>query len=137
MKIDEGKIEEIRLMIGKGRRSLIAAKKLFTEGDYETTSSRAYYAVFHTIQAILLTMDLTYSKHSGVIGGFFKHFIKTGIFPKEFARFIKQLRKDRETGDYEYHSTITREEAERDIQNAEKIIVTLEEYLSEEGYKLR
>jgi len=72
------------------------------------SSSRAYYAVFHIMQAALLTKNLTYKKHSGVISAFSKQFIKTGIFPKEFARYIKSLRSDRETSDYSLYWLLTK-----------------------------
>jgi uncharacterized protein (UPF0332 family) len=51
------------------------------DGFVETSASRAYYAAFHAIQALLKSIDQTYSKHSGVIAAFHREFIMTGIFP--------------------------------------------------------
>ena len=37
--------------------------------------------------------------------------------------------EDREIGDYDYYKTISREEAEHDIMDAERIVKALEAYL--------
>ena len=60
------------------------------------------YAAFYAIEAILLTKDLVFSKHSAVIGAFSQHFVKTAIFPKEFTRLISRLFRQRQLGDYEF-----------------------------------
>ena len=39
------------------------------------------------------------------------------------------MREDREIGDYDYEKTISDETAEEDIQDAEKIIARIENYL--------
>jgi uncharacterized protein (UPF0332 family) len=122
-------IEQIETMIQKSHRTLEQAKILFKEGAYDGATSRSYYAIFHLLQAVLLTKNLSFSKHSGVIGGFSHHFIKTGIFPEEFGEIIQRLRSDREIGDYDYEKTISDETAEEDIQDAEKIVSKIENYL--------
>jgi len=81
-----------------------SARNNFNHEDFETTSSKAYYAVFHIMQAALLLKGLTYSKHSGVISGFSKEFIKPDIFPKEFSKKIRSLYKGREISDYNYYN---------------------------------
>ncbi len=72
-------------MIEKGRRTLRAAQDHLDKQDYDFASSKAYYAVFHLMQAVLLIKGKTYSKHAGVISGFSEHFIKTGVFPSDFG----------------------------------------------------
>jgi len=37
--------------------------------------------MFYTVEALLLSQNLTFSKHSAVISAFGKNFVKTGIFP--------------------------------------------------------
>lgn len=126
---DEKLGKEVQVIIEKARRSLKEAKVLFENKSYEGASSRAYYSIFHIMQAALLTKGLSFSKHSGVINGFSQHFIKTGIFPTEFARNIKKLRKDREMGDYDYEQSISREKAGEDIKIAQELVKTVEQYL--------
>lgn len=120
---------QIDKIIRKSHKALETARNNFDMSDYDTASSKAYYSVFHIMQAALLLKDLTYSKHSGVISGFSKEFIKTGIFPEEFSKKIRSLFKEREISDYSYSLNIEKEESGKDIENACEIVTTVEEYL--------
>ena len=121
--------QQLRAMIQKGERSLRAAKEHLVKNDADFASSKAYYAVFHLMQAALLTKQKTYSKHAGVISGFSEQFIKTGVFPTTFGEAIQRLRKDRELGDYGYQLNVTVEEAQRDVKAASEIVERLVTYL--------
>lgn len=116
-------------MIEKAQRALKAARDTLEDGDVDFASSKAYDAVFHLMQPVLLTKDLTYSKHAGVISGFSQHFIKSGIFPSTFGGVIPRLRKDRELGDYGYQLSVGPEEASDDVQAAAEIVEQLTAYL--------
>lgn len=48
----------------KSHKALRTAKNNLEDGHTEVACSRAYYAVFHILQAIRLRNELTYSKHS-------------------------------------------------------------------------
>ena len=122
--------EQLKAMLEKSQRALRAAKEHLSRNDSDFASSKAYYAVFHLMQAALLTKGKTYSKHAGVISGFSEVFIKTGIFPKHFGESIQRLRKDRELGDYGYQLSVSSEEASRDVKTAEELIEFLSQYLS-------
>lgn len=124
--------EQIEKIIKKTHRALKSARDNFNQGDFETASSKAYYAVFHIMQAVLLLKGLTYSKHSGVISAFSKEFIKTGIFPKEFSKKIRSLYKDREVSDYSYTFTIDKEQAQEDIKKAREIVLSVEKYINDQ-----
>ena len=69
--------EEFDRILAKAERMLQAAEGLFRDGLVESAASRAYYSAFHAIQALLKSIDQTYSKHSGVIAAF--HQLYTGI----------------------------------------------------------
>ena len=97
---------QLRVMMDKSRKTIKAAKDLLEHEDYDSASSRAYYSVFYVLEALLLTRELSFSKHSGVLSAFSKYFVKEGVFPKEFAAKINNLKEDRETGDYDYFAAI-------------------------------
>ena len=61
---------QLAQMLQKAHRSLRAAPYNIHEGDYDFASSRAYYAAFYAIEAILITKNLSLSKHAGVIAAF-------------------------------------------------------------------
>lgn len=120
---------QLQAMLDKAQRTLKAARQHFQAGDHDFASSKAYYAVFHVMQAALLTKGLTFSKHAGVIGAFAQHFLKAGFFPKEWSRAIQKLRHNRETGDYGYLLSIGQEEAQEDLKKAEEIVKAVERYV--------
>lgn len=47
------KSDEIDKIIEKGVEKLKVAKELFDKGHYDDASSRAYYAIYHCISAVL------------------------------------------------------------------------------------
>ena len=121
--------QQLQAMIEKSKRALGAAKEHLAHGDYDFASSKAYYTVFHLMQAALLTKGKTYSKHAGVISGFSEQFIKPGIFPSNFGEAIQRLRKDRELGDYGYQLSVVAEEATSDVKTASDITDALLKFL--------
>lgn len=121
--------DQLQAMIRKSHRCLEAARSHYEAKDFDFACSKAYYAVFHMMQAALLTHGLTYSKHAGVIGAFSERFVKTGTFPRQFSTWIDRLRRDREVGDYAYPSLIGTDEAGEDIDRASAMVKAVEEYL--------
>ena len=55
--------KDIKELIKKAKESLKASLKLYKEGFYDFTASRSYYSMFYAVQAMLLTKDLSFSKH--------------------------------------------------------------------------
>lgn len=135
MNSNERLTEQLQLMIQKAFRSVKAAYRNIEEGDYDFASSRAYYAAFYVMQAVLLTKNLSFSKHAGVISAFNQHFVKTGIFPKDFSKNISRLFRERETGDYDFVLSINEEDAREDARIAEKMVNMIVEYLGQEGFR--
>ena len=48
-------MSEIESLIERARKYLRSAELLLKEGDHESSVSRAYYAMFYSAQALLLT----------------------------------------------------------------------------------
>ncbi|MCL5027514.1 MAG: HEPN domain-containing protein [Bacteroidetes bacterium] len=89
-------MSEFESLIKRAEKYLLSAKLLLREGDYESTASRIYYAMFFSSQAALLSKGLTYSSHKMVISAFGENFIKTNILPKKREEnLIEHSIKDR------------------------------------------
>lgn len=125
----EGISEEYRPMLEKAVRSLYAAQRDTNSGDHDFASSRAYYAAFYAVEAVLLTQNLSFSKHSAVISAFNQYFIKAGIFPKEFSKLMSRLFRERQIGDYDFDDTITEDDAQEDVHAAQTILTAITQYL--------
>jgi hypothetical protein len=81
---------------------------------------------------MLLTKNLSFSSHKGVISTFGEHFVKTGIFPKEMGRELNKAFEKRQIGDYEYTFVIPKMEAEEILVNGKKFIEKIAQHLKEE-----
>jgi uncharacterized protein (UPF0332 family) len=125
---------QLKRMLNKARRSLAVAKHNVETGDYDFASSRAYYAAFYALEAILAVKNLSFAKHAGVIAAFNQHFIKTAIFPKDYSKIVERLFRDRQTGDYDYSHSLSVEIAEEDLRLAEQLIDSIENYLIENSF---
>lgn len=115
--------------IEKAREKLLIAEMLFNEEYYDDSISRAYYSAFHITQALLLTEGLSIDSHQGIITLFGLHFVKTGKIDKKYAKYLSNLRDDREIGDYEVFSTIDEETARRAVTEAKEFFEYISNYL--------
>ena len=95
-------MKETEALIKKAMRYIRSAEVLFEDQDFESSVSRTYYAMFYCAQAALLTKNLSFSSHKGVIFAFGEHFVKTGLFPKQMGRELNRAFEKRQIGDYEY-----------------------------------
>ena len=120
----------IAAIIAKAEDKLKTARLDFSNGQFDDAVSRAYYAVYHMLTAVLFRHGQVYSSHAQTIGAFNREFIKTGIFPKEFTRQIQGLFADRQAGDYDVVARIDKATAAADLNAAETICSTLTNYLT-------
>lgn len=116
--------KEIRELVEKAQRSLKAAEILFQQGYNDFSISRAYYAMFYSAQALLLTKEVRRTKHSGIIAAFNELFIHSGQLPHELFISLRNAFEDRAEGDYGL-STISEEQALSGISEARKFVAEI------------
>ncbi len=96
--------EDIRALVAyrldEANEALSDAELLLDAGRYRSAANRLYYAAFYVAVAALLSRNLEFSRHSGVIAFFDKEFIHTGIFPKEYSRTLHRAFNERQQDDY-------------------------------------
>lgn len=56
-------MKEVESLVKRAKRYIKSAQLLLKEGDYESSVSRTYYAMFFSAQAILLTRNLSFSSY--------------------------------------------------------------------------
>lgn len=108
---------------------LDSAKILLEHKKHDDAVSRAYYAVFHCAQALLLSIGVKAESHSGVRHMFGLHFIKEGKFDKKYAKYLKNLKEDREAGDYGILTLLEPEDAQDAIREAEEFVAETKRYI--------
>ena len=116
------KKEELQIIIGfleKSRQKFKSANDLIKNNDFEDAISRAYYSVYHAAKALLKTKGIEPTSHDGLFRMFSLHFIKEGIFKKDFSKIFSYLQNERENGDYGLFNEFSKEDAEDAIKKAE------------------
>ncbi|MBI3168928.1 MAG: HEPN domain-containing protein [Chloroflexi bacterium] len=121
---------EVKALIEKAKRSRKAAENLFKDGDVDFSASRAYYSMFYTASALLLSRGLSFSSHSGVIANFGKEFAKTGAINPKYHNYLIDAQDRRNIGDYEIVFTVTDEQAKEMLAWAAEFIAVAEEYIN-------
>jgi uncharacterized protein (UPF0332 family) len=122
-------MNEIKELIEKAERYLKSAELLLKDGDYDSSASRTYYAMFYRAEAALLTKDLSFSSHKRVISAFGEHFVKTDIFPRELGRALNSAFEKRQIGDYEHTSVTSNEDAEGLLYEGKIFVQTISDWL--------
>lgn len=131
--MDEAVRKLVEGYLQKAENKLKVAEKLLVTGDYEDAVSRAYYAVFHATQALLLTEGQKAESHKGAITLFSLLFVKTGKFGRNFGKYLANLKDDRESGDYEVFSYIDMETTDTAINEAKEFLKEAKTYLNTIG----
>lgn len=129
-------MNEIKELIKRANEYLGSSKLLLDNNDFDSSVSRAYYAMFFATEALLLTRELNFSSHKGVISAFGQHFVKTGIFSKEMRRQLQNAFNKRQKGDYSFRAITTKEEATVTLIDANDFVGKIHEYLKKEGYEV-
>jgi uncharacterized protein (UPF0332 family) len=107
------------------------AKKLSNDNEYKSANNRAYYAIFHAINAIHALDGVAYKRHKDVIGNFNKKYVKTEIFPKDMGRRIAEAEEIRHSSDYDDFYIASKDETEEQIALADELIELVEKYYEE------
>lgn len=122
--------EEIQALLKKADQSIKGASILLNEGMFGFAVSRAYYAMFYLVTAVLLTKGLNFSKHKAVVASFGQHFIKTNIFEVKFHRYLVEAFEQRQIGDYDVLEEITIETAQKSIDHAIEFSNAVKDYVA-------
>ena len=99
---DVGTKEDLcRYRIEVAKQDIKSAKALLDIEDYRGANNRAYYAIFHMINAVHALDGVAYKRHKDAIGNFNKGYIKTDIFAREWGRKINEAEQIRHASDYD------------------------------------
>jgi uncharacterized protein (UPF0332 family) len=115
--------------IQQAQQALLEAKVLFRENLLLGTVNRSYYALFYSVQALVILQGETISKHSGVIAFFDRVYVKPGIFPKDLSKVLHFAFDRRQANDYSESSAIDITEVEAALKDAEIFVETIAKYL--------
>ena len=117
-------------LLEKADRSLAAAERLLAEGFPEFAAGRAYYSMFYATEALLLSRDLSFSKHSAVITAFGLHFVKTGVLDPSLHRYLLDAFDLRNLGDYGAVRAVDDADARQALENGRVFCAAIRTHLA-------
>ena len=117
--------------IETAKEDLKSAKILRDADSYKGANNRAYYAIYHAINAIHGMKGVAYKRHKDAIANFNKEYVKTEIFPREMGRKITGVEEIRHASDYDDFYIATVEEVNEQIAVAEEFIQMVEDYCNQ------
>ena len=126
----DGQAELIRYRLSRAKETLEEANELVNSGHLYGAANRIYYACFYAVISLLLTENLSSTKHSGVIGLFNKNFVKTGEIPKEMGKFYARMFDNRLESDYGELVEIEPDEIKQDLATAAEFISLISAVIS-------
>lgn len=118
-----------RLYMENPREMLEVARLNLVNDYYGSACNRAYYAVFYAANALLWAKGLSFGKHSAVISSFRKHFIKTGELDVKWSGMYQRIMSHRQSGDYDINVRVEKEQADRDVSDAQAFVEEVEQWL--------
>lgn len=99
---DITRIDLSRYRLQKAKEMLASAKRDMNAEDYASANNRAYYAIFHTMRAVLALDGEDYKKHSAVIARFTLNYLKAWKYcPGNNSKLISNASLIRNRSDYE------------------------------------
>jgi uncharacterized protein (UPF0332 family) len=116
-------------LLEKSDKFLSSAQLLLDNTDFDSSVSRSYYAMFYAAEALLMTKDLKFSSHKGVLSAFGQHFVKTGLFPKEVQRKLQKAFDERQRSDYSFQPGVNQADARQILQDAREFVDQAKKYL--------
>ena len=116
-------------LVQQAKRELKDAKLLYNDNSYLSANNRAYYAIFHSIRAVLALEPIDFKKHKDVVAYFNKNYVNPEIFPRTLGKRIMQAKRIREDSDYDDEYVANKEATENQIETAEELINLVEKYI--------
>jgi len=110
--------QEIQQRFEKAAECIEDAQLLLRSKRFAATVNRAYYAMFHSAAAVLLTKNVNRSSHSGIISAFGELFATTGVIDTVYHKYLREAFDLRQESDYEAGIEISEVEAEKMLNRA-------------------
>ncbi len=114
--------EKIDALLNKAQKFLRSAAVLFELEDFDSSASRAYFAMFYAAQALLLNETQAFSSKQGIRSSFIQQFVRNGPLPQRAGEAFERAAEHQEVGDYGYDFAVTEEQAEYVLSESEAFV---------------
>lgn len=121
----------VKYRLENAEEKLSSAKLLLEAGYYKDSIGRSYYAIFTAVRAVLAKDKIDFSKHAGVIAYFQREYIKTGVFDKQYSKYLQSAFQIRNTCDYDDFFIASKQDAEEQFEKAKQMLLAISTYLNQ------
>ena len=121
---------EVNRLLAQSAETLAEARLLLEGGFPAGAVSRAYYAIFHAAEAMLVARGLDFASHHAVIAAFGREFARTGEVDPEYHRMLRLAFEERQGADYGASPRPTPAEASQVAEAAEQFLSMARDYLT-------
>lgn len=115
----------------KAKSDLLASKLLYDNNMFSQSLNRSYYSIFHSVRSLLAYESIDFRKHSAIIAYFNKNYVKKNKIDKIYSKILMGAEKLRNKSDYNDFFIITREDASKQLTNAEEFVKIIEIYINQ------
>jgi len=126
--------EAVLAYLEGARDALQGAQYNLAGGFYGIAVNRAYYAFFYAATALLLTLDISRSKHAGVMAAFRECFVRPGTFSLQDSRAYGEAFELRNVADYEMMTNVDQAQAQAAVESASRFVERCAAHLATKGY---
>jgi uncharacterized protein (UPF0332 family) len=91
----------VQAHIERAKEAMEDAAVIAEQARWYASANRLYYAAYNMVTALLIKNKHIAHTHSGTLGLFGLHFVKTGLVSKERGAFFRRLFELRQNGDYD------------------------------------
>lgn len=115
----------------RAEETVAEARLLASEGYYNATMNRLYYACFYAALALLVANGISTASHAGVKTMLGLHFVSKGLLDIQYGKTFSRLFEIRHTGDYDDFVYCDKELVEEFTPKAEAFISRIKELLED------
>lgn len=115
-------MDPITTLLRKAQRYLRSAAVLFELEDYDSTVSRAYFAMFYAAQALLFRHGVRLAPGQGLRAAFVEHFVAPGLLPERAGSALEKGYNLFELADFAHSFGVTARQAEGMLADAEAFV---------------
>ncbi len=125
---DQNVIDLCKYRFEQAKEALCEAKLLQGAGHYRGAINRAYYAMFYSLQVLVIVDKVKFSKHSGIISFFDREYVKSGIFDKSFSKWLHRLFDLRQDADYGNMFMPTEDQCREAVEQSVNFVKEIQNY---------
>lgn len=120
-----------RQWMARAETALVQGERLVGDEFWDVVVSRAYYATFYAVTALLTSRGLSARSHHAALQLFGREFVKTGRIPGRYGRMLSTLFGERQEADYTPLPDVPADEARGHLADAREFVADARTLLEE------